>query len=477
MPTSLAGRLAFTLAITALAVLVAVGGALFFVLRGLHRDATFGRLHAVGTTLLAQVGARVAQGTAQDALNSLDSLRQQVGDLGLLVLFVAGDRQPVLLAGTARPTEALPPLPAGGRGSFADATLRFDDGGTWDVSVVAATVPTAVVPRGFVLAAQDRAGAETVADLVRTIPLVALVVLVVGGPLAWILARSTTGPLHRLAAATASVPGAGDTPALAELPEEGPSEVRELTVRFNAMTGELARTRRAETDLLANLRHDLRTPLTVIGGFAEALVDGTAQGETAVTAARAISDETARLGGLVDELGAIAGAGEGRAALRPEQLRPADVLAAAATRFTTRAQVAGIALETEVAPDAPSFAADRLAVDRILGNLVENALRAQAGPGRILVVARAATLPDGRPAIALVVADDGPGFPPGAVARAFERSFRADPARTGHGSGLGLAIVRELARAHGGDATVENLAPTGARVSVVLPVVPATLAE
>ena len=477
MPKSLAGRLAFTLAVMALAVLIAVGGALFFVLRGLHRDATFGRLHAVGTTLLAQVGARVAQGTAQDALNSLDALRQQVGELGLVVLFVAADRQPLLLAGTARPTGALPAIPVGGRGSFADATLRFDDGGTWDVSVVAATVPTAVVPRGFVLAEQDRAGAETVADLVRTIPLVALVVLVVGGPLAWILARSTTGPLRRLAAATASVPGVGDTPASAQLPEEGPSEVRELTGRFNAMTGELARTRRAETELLANLRHDLRTPLTVIGGFAEALVDGTAQGEAAIRAARAISDETGRLGGLLDELGAIAGAGEGRASLRPEELRPSDILDAAATRFATRAQSAGIALETEVAPDVPSFAADRLAVDRILGNLVENALRAQAGPGRILVAARATTLPDGRPAVALVVSDDGPGFPPGAVARVFERSFRADAARTGHGSGLGLAIVRELARAHGGDATAENLAPRGARVSVVLPTVPATLAE
>ena len=477
MPKSLAGRLAFTLAIMALAVLIAVGGALFFVLRGLHRDATFGRLHAVGTTLLVQVGARVAQGTAQDALDSLDTLRQQVGELGLVVLFVAADRQPVLLAGTARPTGALPAIPAGGRGSFADAALRFDDGGTWDVSVMAATVPTAVVPRGFVLAAQDRAGAETVADLVRTIPLVALVVLVVGGPLAWILARSTTGPLRRLAAATASVPGAGDTHPSAQLPEEGPSEVRELTGRFNAMTWELARTRRAENDLLANLRHDLRTPLTVIGGFAEALVDGTAQGEAAVRAARAISDETGRLGGLLDELGAIAGAGEGRASLRPEELRPSDILDAAATRFATRAQSAGIALQTEVAPDVPSFAADRLAVDRILGNLVENALRAQAGPGRILIASRAATLPDGRRAVALMVSDDGPGFPPGAVARVFERSFRADPARSGHGSGLGLAIVRELARAHGGDATAENLAPRGARVSVVLPMVPATLAE
>jgi two-component system OmpR family sensor kinase len=75
-------------------------------------------------------------------------------------------------------------------------------------------------------------------------------------------------------------------------------------------------------------------------------------------------------------------------------------------------------------------------------------------------------------AVALSVSDDGPGFPPGATDRAFERFFRADPARTGSGSGLGLAIVRELAEAHGGWAYAENLAPRGARVGIVLPLVP-----
>ncbi len=472
MPRGLAGRLALTLVATALAVLLAVGATLFVVLRAGHRDAAFGQLHAVGTTLLAQIGPRIAQGAVQDAL---DTLRQQADELGLVVLVVVANRDPVLRAGTARPAEALPALPSSGRGVFADATIRFDDGRIWNVTEVTATGPGAVVPRGFALAAPDRAGTETLADLVRTIPVVALVVLLVGGPLAWLLARSTTGPLRRLATATAAVPGAGHGSGTPPLPEEGPREVRELTARFNAMTAELDRTRQAETDLLANLRHDLRTPLTVIGGFAEALTDGTAQGDAAASAARAIADETERLEALVDELGAIARAGTGGAGLRPEELRPADILEAARTRFAARAETAGVALETEVAADAPAFAADRMAIDRIVGNLVENALRAQAGSGRVLLAVRGAALPDGRRAVALVVSDDGPGFPPGAVDRVFERSYRADPARTGPGSGLGLAIVRELARAHGGEATAENLAPRGARVSVVLPVVPATL--
>lgn len=74
--------------------------------------------------------------------------------------------------------------------------------------------------------------------------------------------------------------------------------------------------------------------------------------------------------------------------------------------------------------------------------------------------------------VVLAVTDDGPGFPPGGAGRAFERFFRADPARTGPGSGLGLAIVREFATAHGGTTHAENVAPHGARVSVVLPRIP-----
>jgi signal transduction histidine kinase len=140
-------------------------------------------------------------------------------------------------------------------------------------------------------------------------------------------------------------------------------------------------------------------------------------------------------------------------------------------------------LVTDAPPAALPFAADRLAVERILSNLVENALAA-VGPAvigsaarTVHLAARGARTPDGRTAVILSVSDDGPGFPPGGLEQAFDRSYRGDPSRSGPGSGLGLAIVRELARRHGGDAAAENLAPHGARVSVVLPIVPATLAE
>jgi signal transduction histidine kinase len=121
------------------------------------------------------------------------------------------------------------------------------------------------------------------------------------------------------------------------------------------------------------------------------------------------------------------------------------------------------------------FAADRLAVDRMLGNLVANAIVAVPRPGgHVWLDARPiASVATGDPgSVALSVTDDGPGFPPGATERAFERFYRGDPARAGTGSGLGLAIVRELAEAHGGLAVAEQVAPHGARVSIVMPRVP-----
>jgi two-component system, OmpR family, sensor kinase len=101
-----------------------------------------------------------------------------------------------------------------------------------------------------------------------------------------------------------------------------------------------------------------------------------------------------------------------------------------------------------------------------MANLISNALAAAPG-GHVWLSATGGT-----ETVVLAVTDDGPGFPPGAAARAFERFYRADPARAGTGSGLGLAIVREFAAAHGGTAHAENVAPRGARVSVVLPRIP-----
>jgi two-component system sensor histidine kinase BaeS len=279
--------------------------------------------------------------------------------------------------------------------------------------------------------------------------------------------------MRRLAQAARDLPAAAGE--IKPLPLEGPTEVQTLTERFNAMARELSSTRHEETALLANLRHDLRTPLTSIGGFAEAIADGTASGERATTAARTIAEEAQRLERLVGELGVVERLRNGAAALRPEALDATELLQQAATRFETRAESAGVAVDAEAATGGVSkltFTGDRLATERILQNLIENSLSMLPNGGHIWLRAARLSMPGRSPGISLSVSDDGPGFPPGTTEKVFERFFRADPSRSGSGSGLGLAIVRELARAHGGEAWAENVAPRGARVTVLLPVTP-----
>src|SRR5450759_141218 len=279
--------------------------------------------------------------------------------------------------------------------------------------------------------------------------------------------------MRRLAGAAAALPTASGE--IEPLPLEGPTEVRLLTERFNAMARELASTRHEETQMLANLRHDLRTPLTSIGGYAEAIADGTASGERAAAAARTIVEETARLERLVGELGVVERLRDGPAALRPEAIDATRLIVDAAARFEGRSASQGV--EVDVADAAPGerelvFTGDRLASERILQNLIDNSLSVLPKGGHVWLRAAALTMPGRAPGISLSVTDDGRGFPPGTTEKVFQRFYRTDPSHSGSGSGLGIAIVRELARAHGGEAWAENVAPHGARVTVLLPLVP-----
>jgi signal transduction histidine kinase len=362
----------------------------------------------------------------------------------------------------------MPPVPSGGQQTVVD---RYQvDGKSY---IYISPKPGSARGIRLIFAVPDKSTQLAVTDLARPLLILIFVLLVFGIPTAWLLSRSISGPMRRLAQAAADLPTSStDTP----LPLEGPTEVRVLTDRFNAMAHELASTRHEETQMLANLRHDLRTPLTSIGGYAEAIADGTASGDRASAAARTIVAETGRLERLVGELGVVERLKDGPAALRPEALDATALITDSAARFEAAARGQGVTLD--VVGAAPGerplqFTGDRLAAERILQNLIGNSLSMLLGGGHIWLRAAALAMPGRAPGISLSVTDDGPGFPPGTTEKVFERFYRADPSRTGSGSGLGLAIVRELARAHGGEAWAENVAPSGARVTVLLPLVPA----
>jgi signal transduction histidine kinase len=471
IPRSLGGRLLAAFALLALAIVIAVGGAMFVVLRGLHQDEALGSLSDVASGVLPQVREAIGSGQLR---GTVLEVRDQLATNGIDLLLVGADGRlrpigdglkpdsfgPVLVTQDALPGTEI-------RGTVRLTAAGYD--GSYAYVATALRRVGASGPRAIAFVQEDRSGALALGDVGRTIPIVIGVILLIATPLAIALSRSVTRPLRRMADATAQIPAGRAT----ALPLEGPAEVRELTGTFNAMAGELDATRRRESELLANLRHDLRTPLTVIAGFATALRDGTAQGDAADAAAKAIEEEAERLERLVSEVGAIERIRSGEEQIRPEMLDAAAVLADTATRFGARAAGASVELAVVTAPGATlTMAADRLALDRMLGNLVENAVEATPPGGHIVIQAGPSRLPGEVDAIHFDVIDDGAGFPEGTANRAFERFWRADPARSGTGSGLGLAIVRELAAAHGGVVHAENVAPHGARVGFTLPRVP-----
>jgi signal transduction histidine kinase len=291
--------------------------------------------------------------------------------------------------------------------------------------------------------------------------------------------------LRRLAAASGVV-ARGVVPE--PLPTSGPLEVAEASAAFNAMAAEVEATRRAQQQLLADIRHDLRTPLTVIAGFSEALRDGTASGPAAERAATAISDEAGRLERMLADLDHLTISGAATPSLRLEELDGGELAQAAVERFAGEADargqtiVLGRAAGASPPPPAP-LVADRDAVDRILGNIIANALVFAPSPGghigleveAVSIPATAGISPSGRPrpgeppGVLIAVRDDGPGIPPAALSHVFDRFYRADPARASRGSGGGVAIVRDLAEALGGRAFAENIPGGGARIGVVLP--------
>jgi two-component system, OmpR family, sensor kinase len=467
LPKSLSKRIFLAFAALGVAMLLTVSASLFVVLRNAHQDdikKTLGyEVVAIEASLLANPVSD--QGSYEGRITKLTT---SIVDDGGFVL-VQGPRGLVRIVAGIPSSADMPPPPAAGVKN-AIGTLRTSDGKQF---VYIQPNANATGNYRFVFAMPDNSIQLALSDLVRTLGIIVIVLLLVGLPIAWLLARSVTAPMRRLAQAARDLPAASGE--IKPLPLEGPTEVKALTERFNAMAHELASTRHEETALLANLRHDLRTPLTSISGFAEAIADGTASGDRATAAARTIAEEAQRLERLVGELGVVERLRDGAAALRPEALDATELLRQAATRFETRAASAGV--EVDVGATSPGelrlvFTGDRLAAERILQNLIENALSMLPQGGHIWLRAAPLAMPGRPPGISLSVTDDGPGFPPGTTEKVFERFFRADPSRSGSGSGLGLAIVRELARAHGGEAWAENVAPRGARVTVLLPIQP-----
>jgi two-component system, OmpR family, sensor histidine kinase BaeS len=273
--------------------------------------------------------------------------------------------------------------------------------------------------------------------------------------------RGIATPLAEVMAAADAV-AEGDLEV--RLPARGPGEFARLARSFNRMTEELARADQQRRNLTADVAHELRTPLHVIQGNLEGLLDGVY--EPNPDHIEATLAETRLLARLVDDLRTLSLAEAGQL---PLERRPVDVpelLADVQTSFSGQAQAAGVELQVEIAGDARrlTLSGDAARLDQVLGNLVVNAMRHTPAGGTILLRAE-----PGRNGLRLIVRDSGEGIPPADLPYIFDRFWRGDRSRShadGAGGGLGLAIARQLVQAHGGRIEVESEPGRGTTVTV-----------
>ena len=296
----------------------------------------------------------------------------------------------------------------------------------------------------------------------------AVLALVVAAAVAAYLARRMTRPLAAMEA-TAGRIAAGDLSARVHTEHLADDELGSLAKAINAMAEKLDASRGHERAFLLSVSHDLRTPLTSIRGYAEAMLDGTVDDEHARgRAAEIIASESRRLERLVADLLDLARLDTHQFSLRPQPIDAGAVVQEAVDAFRPAASELGLDLQFHGPTGAAPGFADPQRLAQIVANLVENALKYASTT--VTVAVRAGSDQFGSDRIEICVDDDGPGIAPTDLPHVFERLYtsRTAPGRV-VGTGIGLAIVHELAAAMGGEAHVEPIDSEGTRFVVTVP--------
>ncbi len=322
----------------------------------------------------------------------------------------------------------------------------------------------------LVLALPKESAGTVVGDLTPRLLLAGLAGLGAAILVGLLLSRSVYRPLQRVAKATVSVARGNYRE---KVPVEGPAEARGLAEDFNRMTEAVRGSQQTLRDFLANVSHELKTPLTSIQGFSQALRDGTlTEQEGQERAVRVIENESRRLLHLVEELLDLSRIESGQESMKRAPVPVDELFAHCAEVFSLRSGETGASLEVEN-ENAPPVLGDFDRLEQVLGNLLDNAFRHTPAGGSIRLAARPASRQAGTGAggsVELFVSDSGEGIPPEELAHVFDRFHRGEAA--GRGAGLGLAISREIVRAHGGEIRVESSPGAGTRFVLTLPAAP-----
>ena len=273
------------------------------------------------------------------------------------------------------------------------------------------------------------------------------------------VARRITRPVTRLIAVTRAMAAGDRTARVGEI--RTAEELRELAAAFDQMAGTLDRQEQIRRNLVADVAHELRTPIAILQAGHEALLDGVAEPTPAELGS--LRDEVLRLARMVGDLQTLAAADAAALNLTRRPCDLADLAAAAADSLGRRFEAAGLTLDQQLA--ASTVLADAHWLHQVITNLLTNALKFTPAGGRVTI----STGPSGAGAV-LQVTDTGPGIAAADLPRIFDRFWRGQQAAQVSGSGIGLAVAADLARAHGGRLTARSEGPgRGTEMTLTLP--------
>jgi signal transduction histidine kinase len=425
-----------------------------------NNDQVMARLSRVGQDQRFQILLLDNTGsvTADDGFNAQNTLVGRTLDLS----------RKLTATGTLTTTGARD-TPAGG--SFRDAQRRL-----W--VYVAVPIRPNIAATNWMAIARPAVGGPLISLLGESlvIPFIeaGLVAFACAALLAYIVARSIARPVQKVAAgANAVALGKYDQ----RVAVSGPPEIRQLAEDFNLMAARVQTAQTVERDFVANVSHELKTPLTSIKGFAQAIRDGAVNDPAGTqNAARIIYDEAERLSRLVTSLLESARLETGDVKMMMTAVSINEIARACLEKLSPRVAASGVRLESKYG-DLPAIQADGDRLAQVVTNLVDNALKHTPGGGRITFESQCAPATRQRAAgVEFSVSDTGAGIPAEDLPRVFERFYQVDKARTqGNGNlptstGLGLAICKQIVEAHHGTIMAQSVLGIGTRMTVWLPV-------
>ena len=281
------------------------------------------------------------------------------------------------------------------------------------------------------------------------------VALIIG----YFLARTISRPVRELTRATKRVAG-GELGY--HVPVRTKDELGELAESFNLMSTDLAQANQARRQMTADVAHDLRTPLSVILGYTEALSDGKLQGTPQMY--EVMYSEAQHLNHLIDDLRILSLADAGELPLNRRPVEPLELLQRTAAAHQVQAQKKDIHIKVEAGADLAAISVDPDRMAQVLGNLTGNAIRHTPAGGEICLTA----VSNGQNVL-LQVKDNGHGIADDDLPYIFNRFYRGDRSRQHNGeSGLGLAIAKSIVEAHGGSITVDSTPEQGSTFTIQL---------